>query len=819
MGITLIMTFAFSKNKGVIEVKKTVRQFISSAVTAVMVAASLPSVPTNAADQQTRGNIGGFDYEMWNQNGQGQVSMNPGAGSFTCSWSNIENFLARMGKNYDSQKKNYKAFGDITLSYDVEYTPKGNSYMCVYGWTRNPLMEYYIVEGWGDWRPPGNDGENKGSVTLNGNKYDIRKTMRYNQPSLDGTQTFPQYWSVRQTSGSKNNTTNYMTGTISVSKHFDAWSQAGLDMSGTLYEVSLNIEGYRSSGSANVKSISFDGKIDEPTTQPTTQEPVKADENGYYFAEKFESGAGSWSGRGNAAVDTAADGFSGKCISVTGRTAEWNGAAIDLDESAFAAGDTYSFGVLVKQDTEASTTMKLTLQYNDASGKTSYDKVAEQTVSKGEWADLSNTSYTIPEGATGMILYVEAPDSLTDFYIDNAFGAVKNTSPIEDTGSHTVVVPGTQPSKGIRGDINGDGVIDSFDLAPLRRGILKMMAGSGTVPENSDVNGDGSVNVADLLLLQKYILGAEKKFPDPVTTTTTKPVTTTTEKIVTTTTSSSSSSSGKNLNADIRKDMPTSVPGGNEKSNACKVEKKTYNCKFTGGQKSCNVVLPPNYDSSKQYPVMYVLHGIGGDENSMVSGMGVQELLAGLISNGKAEEMIIVLPSQYTSKNGSQGGGFGINQETCAAYDNFLYDISDSLIPYIEANYPVKTGRENRAITGFSMGGREAIYIGLMRPDLFAYVGGACPAPGITPGKDMFMEHPGCMQESEMKFRDVGPEPNVFMITGGTNDSVVGTFPKQYSDILTRNGVDHVYQSIPNGGHGADSVKPHLYTFMRYAFK
>ena len=273
------------------------------------------------------------------------------------------------------------------------------------------------------------------------------------------------------------------------------------------------------------------------------------------------------------------------------------------------------------------------------------------------------------------------------------------------------------------------------------------------------------------------------------------------------------------LNAKIKNDMPTTVPSGNEKSNACKVEKKTYNCKFTGGQKSCNVVLPPNYDSSKQYPVMYVLHGIGGDENSMVSGMGVQELLAGLIANGKAEEMIIVLPSQYTSKNGSQGGGFGINQETCAAYDNFLYDISDSLIPYIEANYPVKTGRENRAITGFSMGGREAIYIGLMRPDLFAYVGGACPAPGITPGKDMFMEHPGCMQESEMKFRDVGPEPYVFMITGGTNDSVVGTFPKSYSDILTRNGVEHVYQSIPGGGHGADSVKPHLYTFMRYAFK
>ena len=233
---------------------KKFKKIISGTVSAMMIAASIPAV-ASAADQQDRGNIGGYDYEMWNQNGQGQVSMNPGAGSFTCSWSNIENFLARMGKNFDSQKQNYKAFGNIVLTYDVEYTPRGNSYMCVYGWTRNPLMEYYIVEGWGDCRPPGDGAERKGNVTLNGNSYEIAKTMRYNQPSLDGTATFPQYWSIRQTSGSANNQTNYMKGTIDVSKHFDAWSQAGLDMSGTLYEVSLNIEGYRSNGSANVKSV------------------------------------------------------------------------------------------------------------------------------------------------------------------------------------------------------------------------------------------------------------------------------------------------------------------------------------------------------------------------------------------------------------------------------------------------------------------------------------------------------------------------------------------------------------------------------------
>ena len=809
--------------------KKTLKTLISSAVTALVAAAILPVIPASAADQQTKGNIDGYDYEMWNQNGQGQASMTPKAGSFTCSWSNIENFLARMGRNYDSQKNNYKALGNITLSYDVEYTPRGNSYMCVYGWTRNPLMEYYIVEGWGDWRPPGDSAEKKGSITLNGNIYDICKTMRINQPSLEGNRTFPQYWSVRQTSGSRNNTTNYMRGNIDVTKHFDAWSKAGLDMSGTLYEVSLNIEGYRSSGSANVKAIYFNGYIPpEPTseyiTEPTTiPEYIEPDANGYFFTDRFENGMGDWSGRGPAVLSSS-DGFDGsKGILVSDRSDNWNGAETELDPLAFIPGNTYSFGTLVKQDSEASTPIRLTLQYISG-GEYYYDKVAEVNAPKGEWTDLSNTSFTIPSDATELVLYIEAPDSLTNFCIDSAFGGVKDAPSISDTGTHTVGIPGNEittanaESKSqIIGDINNDGVINAFDLAPLRRGILKMMSGSGTVPANSDVNGDGTVNVADLLLLQKYILGIEKKFPDPVTTTTTRTVTTTTQKTVTTTTASSSSSSGKNLNADIRKDMPAQVPGGAEAKSQCKVEKKTYTCKFTGKQKSCNVILPPNYSSSRKYNVMYVLHGIMGSENDMVNGMGVQEFMTSLQTSGKAEDFIVVTPNMFTSK--TMNGPNGINQQTCAEYDNFLYDISDSLIPYIEANYPVMTGREHRAITGFSMGGREAIYCGLMRPDLFAYVGGACPAPGITPGSDMFMQHPGCMQESEMKFRDVGPEPNVFMITGGTNDGTVGTFPKQYSDILTRNGVDHVYQSIQGGGHGADSVKPHLYTFMRYAFK
>ena len=786
---------------------KKLKKIISAGASTMMIAAAIPAV-ASAADQQTRGNIGGYDYEMWNQNGQGQVSMNPGAGSFTCSWSNIENFLARMGKNYDSQKKNYKAFGNIVLTYDVEYTPRGNSYMCVYGWTRNPLMEYYIVEGWGDWRPPGNDGERKGNVTLNGNTYEIAKTMRYNQPSLDGTATFPQYWSIRTTSGSANNQTNYMKGTIDVSKHFEAWEKAGLDMSGTLYEVSLNIEGYRSNGQANVKSVTVTegaggggGQQQNNDWNQGNNQQQNNDWNNWGQQNNDWGNQGwDWNNQGqqnndwnnwgqqnndwnNQSWDWNNQGQNNTWDWNNQNNNQWNGV-VNNDWN----NNNWDWNNQGQQNNDWNNWGQQNNDWNNQSWD--WNNQGQQNNDWNNWGNQNNNTWD----------WNNQNNNTWNGVVNNDWNN-QNQNNGWDWGSF-----GGQQNGGF--DWNNGG----FDWN--NQGQQNNNWNTWDSPSNGFDFGNGQQTSGDPFDWNNQNNGGQQNIDWSGMA---GGFNNTNNNIGTDAGNGGNATSG--LNAKIRQDMPTTVPGGVEKNGQCKVEKKTYNCKFTGGQKSCNVVLPPNYSPSKQYPVMYVLHGIGGDENSMVSGMGVQELLAGLIGNGQAEEMIIVLPSQYTSKNGNGGGGFGINQETCAAYDNFLYDISDSLIPYIEANYPVKTGRENRAITGFSMGGREAIYIGLMRPDLFGYVGGACPAPGITPGSDMFMTHPGCMQESEMKFRNVGPEPAVFMITGGTNDSVVGTFPKQYSDILTRNGVEHVYQSIPGGGHGADSVKPHLYTFMRYAFK
>lgn len=113
------------------------------------------------------------------------------------------------------------------------------------------------------------------------------------------------------------------------------------------------------------------------------------------------------------------------------------------------------------------------------------------------------------------------------------------------------------------------------------------------------------------------------------------------------------------------------------------------------------------------------------------------------------------------------------------------------------------------------MGGRETVYITLQRPELFGYVCAVSAAPGVVPTTDKFMTHPGQMQESEMKFADGAVEPNVFIICCGTNDSVVGTYPKSYHEILTANGSDHIWYEIPGADHDNNAIRSGLYNLFK----
>ena len=147
----------------------------------------------NVITENKTGQIDGYSYELWKDNGQTSMTL-LGGGKFSCQWSNINNALFRIGKKWDCTKT-WQQLGSITVAYDVDYQPSGNSYMCVYGWTRNPLIEYYIVDSWGTWRPPGSPS--MGTIYVDGGTYDIYTTDRIGQPSIDGTATFKQFWSVR----------------------------------------------------------------------------------------------------------------------------------------------------------------------------------------------------------------------------------------------------------------------------------------------------------------------------------------------------------------------------------------------------------------------------------------------------------------------------------------------------------------------------------------------------------------------------------------------------------------------------------------------
>lgn len=131
-----------------------------------------------------------------------------------------------------------------------------------------------------------------------------------------------------------------------------------------------------------------------------------------------------------------------------------------------------------------------------------------------------------------------------------------------------------------------------------------------------------------------------------------------------------------------------------------------------------------------------MLHGIFGNEYSLTGdqNLKIRELLSNMSSFGLSEEIVVFFPDMYASSDPDAKPAF--DAASVAPYDNFINDLVKDLMPFIENNYCVKTGRDNTAICGFSMGGRETLYISIMRSDLFAYAAAIAPAPGAVPARD-----------------------------------------------------------------------------------
>ena len=166
--------------------------------------------------------------------------------AFGATWSNVEDFLGRVGLSFD-QTRTHTQIGTISSDFAETKTSDGGFlYVGVYGWTVDPLREYYILDDWGTTKPAetASDGSRRthaGTITVDGDIYDVWTKLRENKPSIIGdNQTFEQYFSVRQTAR--------QCGHISVSEHFIQWETLGLPL-GNLHEAKLLVEAQDNSGS------------------------------------------------------------------------------------------------------------------------------------------------------------------------------------------------------------------------------------------------------------------------------------------------------------------------------------------------------------------------------------------------------------------------------------------------------------------------------------------------------------------------------------------------------------------------------------------
>jgi len=205
----------------------------------------------------------GYYYSFWTEGG-GTASMTLGPdGNYSTKWTNIQNFTA--GKGWQIGKR------DRVVCFEGSYDGGTNGFLAVYGWTKNDLIEYYVVENHGQWDPPGNtsDIEHLGTFTSDGGTYDVYRSQRVNKPSIIGTATFYQFWSVRRELRS--------SGTVTFANHVDKWESYGLKLGSTWDYQIMESEGYGSSGSSNITVWECTtNDIEVEITAPTATSPFLA---------------------------------------------------------------------------------------------------------------------------------------------------------------------------------------------------------------------------------------------------------------------------------------------------------------------------------------------------------------------------------------------------------------------------------------------------------------------------------------------------------------------------------------------------------------
>jgi len=229
-----------------------------------------------------------------------------------------------------------------------------------------------------------------------------------------------------------------------------------------------------------------------------------------------------------------------------------------------------------------------------------------------------------------------------------------------------------------------------------------------------------------------------------------------------------------------------------------------YDSKTVGTRRKMLVALPPGYTTgTKKYPVLYLLHGIGGDETEWQRFAQPENILSNLIADGKAVPMIIVMPNGRAQKDDHPTGNMFAH---AAAFANFEGELLNDVIPTIESRYRTLTDREHRALAGLSMGGGQTLNFGLTHLDKFAWLGAFSSAPNTKAPAVLVPDPAATKRQLKLLWLSCGNKDGLISISQGMH---------QY---LKAHDVPHVW-NVDDQGHDPVTWGSNLYHFVQRVFR